>query len=645
MPGIVVALRESAVERVRAAVRKLAHLPAHQSGVFSISSKLTIGWAGPPQWIASHAWKGESGEQLHLWRFGQVFRREPAPAAVQASEILSDYVSAGIDSCCDYEGSFVIVIADMGIGSVYVVPDRLCTQPLYYTCEGDDIVVAPEVKALCTVTGSAPRWSRDGVVGFLAAGYNLGAETPFVDIHRLEMGKRLELSLNGHGLNARRFWKLDFSSTDKLVSRRNGEAALFESIKDAHRLLLADEPTFQILLSGGVDSRGMLGACQLLGARPARVITWGVLRRTPRSDASISKALAERFGLRWDFVVTGTEGFVDNCEQWAYVSELSNDNFGWYSEGLATLQDLQDAGITCSFIGDECWGWYGFARDESHAYSKVLPANVPARLLALMPERERDPAAAAYVEHIRQVMRDCDAADWTDRKDFLYLHGRVARFIFSLGYNRGHVLEQRRPFLTRTVLDVVRRLPAEFRVHKNLYRTMLKRHLPQTMGMPTASVSSLPDWSYDLRARGRLRDLFGQLLHDPLLECGVLGDLLAPGPYRELRDAFFAEMPTPVAREARAAEVLEGHVKEMLWRSPAYKFVDRWTDSRSHIGPRPSPIAPADIMRRIAILVLLERQLHRFVATSAALVNERSSAHAGLKDCGAGSSSSQPTSA
>ena len=195
-------------------------------------------------------------------------------------------------------------------------------------------------------------------MGFLAAGYNIGAQTLFAGVERLELGKMLDIALDRpRQFSVRRFWKLDFGSTDKLTRRGDAEDALFQAVKDGHRLLLADKPAFQILLSGGADSRGILGACSLLGARPAKAVTWGLLKEAPRSDASMSRALAQQFGVPWDFITTQTDDFVDNCEQWAYVSELSNDNFGWYAEGFGTLRYLQETGLPCSFIGDESWGW------------------------------------------------------------------------------------------------------------------------------------------------------------------------------------------------------------------------------------------------------------------------------------------------
>jgi hypothetical protein len=314
----------------------------------------------------------------------------------------------------------------------------------------------------------------------------------------------------------------------------------------------------------------------------------------------------------WDFVVTSTDGFVDNCEQWAYVSELSNDNFGWYAEGFGTLNHMQQTGYASSFIGDESWGCQGFAFDQFQADGKVLPPCIAPSILALMPESQRARAAEAYVANIRETTRDCQDTDWNDRKDFLYLHGRVARFIFALGYNRGHATEHRRPFLTRAVLDVVRRLPPELRSYKNLYRTTLKRHMPEAMRVPYASVNSLPDWSYDLRARQPLRDCFLGLLQDPLIERGTLGALLDPGKYRAMRDAYFAATPKPLSREAPpVTKVIKGQILQMLWSNPNYKYVDRWKNAREGGLAERSIVQPVDLLRRIAILVLLERQLNR----------------------------------
>jgi hypothetical protein len=173
------------------------------------------------------------------------------------------------------------------------------------------------------------------------------------------------------------------------------------------------------------------------------------------------------------------------------------------------------------------------------------------------------------------------------------------------------VLDQRRPHLAGCVLEVVQRLPAAFRVYKNLYLTMLQRYLPKPVRAPYPSVNSLIDWNFELRMNAALRDCFLQILHDPLIESGSLGDLIDPGRFRALRAAFFAQRPAPVSRRSRASGIVKSHAKHLVWRNPIYQHVDRWAHSRPDDMPPPT-IPPLDILRRVAIVVLLERQLHRF---------------------------------
>jgi hypothetical protein len=93
-----------------------------------------------------------------------------------------------------------------------------------------------------------------------------------------------------------------------------------------------------------------------------------------------------------------------------------------------------------------------------------------------------------YSEAIASISRHCQNSDFIDRKDFFYLHGRIARFIFSLGYYKELSTPLRRPFLSNTVLEVVRRLHARHRIWKNLYISTLHRHFPSVMAIPVNSI-------------------------------------------------------------------------------------------------------------------------------------------------------------
>ena len=112
----------------------------------------------------------------------------------------------------------------------------------------------------------------------------------------------------------------------------------------------------------------------------------------------------------------------------------------------------------------------------------------------------------------------------------------------------------------------------------------------------------------------RLRECFLGLLHDPLIESGTLGGLIEMARIqRAARRLLCGSAHAIQSQGLVASRVIKSRVKEMVWRNPTYKYLDRWMNSRLPAGRRRSDIVPPiDILRRVAILVLLERQLHRF---------------------------------
>jgi hypothetical protein len=299
--------------------------------------------------------------------------------------------------------------------------------------------------------------------------------------------------------------------------------------------------------------------------------------------------------------------------EWVYVSELVNDNIGRYGEGMAAVRQFYSTGADFTFVGDEAWGWRGHAANEVEARSHVLPAALPNALRTILRAEQVNRFESLYDDSLSRVMRECENTDATDRKDFLYLHGRVARFIFSLGYYREISSEMRRPFLSNGVLEVVRHLPKEYRVHKNLYVSMLKRFLPRTLKFPEMDVPSLPDWSYDLRNKEPVRNYFRQLLDFSNLEDSILGTMIERSAFEQARDRFFSSRVEPVNRQTSFKLRIKRAARHALVARP---HLDRFlTSARRQMTPSSSGSA-LDPLWRIALCVLLQKNLGRFRGAS-----------------------------
>ena len=78
---------------------------------------------------------------------------------------------------------------------------------------------------------------------------------------------------------------------------------------------------------------------------------------------------------------------------------------------------------------------YPDALSEMEARAAVFPPRLPAVLQKILREPFVHDAYQMYNDAITNISRHCQNVDFIDRKDFMYLHGRIARFIFSLGYS------------------------------------------------------------------------------------------------------------------------------------------------------------------------------------------------------------------
>ena len=611
MPGIVGLVGAPDLGRVATALQKISYLDTYRPSLFPLSPTLTVGCVGRPSQLDFATSDDPEHSRISVLLYGVVFGRSPRAHRISAEEVLTDYRAGGFRQLREsYDGSFSFLVADLHEQKLYIGTDRVGTQPVYYRLQQGILSFGPEVKAVLTAADADATLSEPGLVNLLITGYSPGESTLFSDVQQLGPGTLLAFDLTNRTTLLERYWKIVYEPSSTLARRGPATEALFESNRGAHGLFLADDPReFDLFLSGGMDSRGILGTLEQLGRMPDRALGWGLRDDIPRSDAWIAKQLAGEFKVDFHFMPYDTGQLAEIACEWVYVSELVNDNIGRYGEGMGAVRNFYSTGADFTFIGDEAWGWHGYAGNEAEARALVMPASLSPQLRSIVRPDKLGRFQELYGASLSRIMRDCENTDPTDRKDYLYLHGRVAGFIFSLGYYREIASEMRRPFLSNQVLEVVRRLPKEYRVHKNLFVSMLQRFLPRTMKYPEMDVPSLPDWSYDLRYKEPMRSYFRELLNFSNLEDGPLGAMIDRGAFERLRDEFFSSHVQPVNRQPSTKRRIKRAARQAVVTPPR---LDRLVTS---LRTQMAPVGPSnalDPLWRIALCVLLQRNLRRF---------------------------------
>lgn len=618
MPGIVGVLRnDGAPIAIDALLERLCHTARLETLACPISPALALGSVHRAGRDASHTLHVDDARGLAVIVAGVVLSAGPPRRRLDAKAVADEYAARGFSRFPDFDGGFVVAVADRGRDRLFVCNDRLGQLPLHYARAERAFAFAPEAKALFPALDLAPRLSTAGLVTFLSAGYCLGETTLFDGVHLLEPGTLLSIEPATLRFEKHRLWKMSYEPDPSLARREAAEEALHDAILDAHRLVLAERPAvYDLLLSGGWDSRGMLGALDELHERPTRALSFGVQRGIPRSDGALAERLAAEIGVPFRFGAYDSDSFLEHASRWAYVSELANDNFGWCTCGGGSLSDLYDPGAAFTLVGDEAWGWEGRAASEMEARGQVLPPALPDVVRRAVPEAGVTDLDALYVAEARAVIAASTDVAWEDRKDFLYIHGRLARFVFPLGWAKERLTELRRPYLANGVLDVMRRLPIDLRLQKNLYRSMLRRFMPKVARFGRDVVDNHPDWEHDLTARPALRRRMLSLLDADRFAGSALGDLLDRARFEALRDAYFASPAAPIARTApRTAEIRD----ELMGRLVPYRPIDLSMRAMRRLlsGERRVDIRTFDFMRRMALLSLLIEHLPELQGRSA----------------------------
>jgi hypothetical protein len=622
MPGAVGILRvDGRVASVSAALNKLLHFPTYDSKKIYCSERVALGVVDVADKARTFDWHFDPNARTGVLLIGTMVGTGPRCHVLDAREVLAEYQSHGFTRWAQFDGGFLVVILDILQKRLFLATDRLGQLPLYYGSRPGIFAFAPEVKGVLVHDGFEARLSTAGIINFLSAGYCFGDLTLFDDVKALEPATLLSVDLSTLTVQKTRLWKMIYEPAPELRLRRAAEDELFESILEAHKAALCDRPgRVAILLSAGLDSRGMLAALGAIGQLPQLAVTWGLPQEIPDSDVSLARRIADSFGIPFLRIPYTSETFVDNAARWCYLSELANDNFGWCAQGPETLAPLDKTPFDVLLVGDEIWGRGGFVANEMDARGAIFPPGLPAALKQMLIGPFVEIAEEMYDEAIRQVSQPCENTDFVDRKDFMYIHGRVVRFLFPIRcqYRKEFALLLRRPFLSNTVIDVVRQLPPHYRLDRNLYISMLRRHFPRVLDVPISSARSNPDWTFDIRHKVILRAYFLKLLDRDCLAQTPLSQFLDWSGFQRCYETFFSVDARGLSKQSSWLTNWQAQMAFCATQFPkAVSYLPKAARLIRSIGRTAKSWSGASseefrILRRLALLSLLQQQLGDF---------------------------------
>jgi len=204
-------------------------------------------------------------------------------------------------------GMFAFALWDAREQFLLLARDRVGIKPLYYVNTGRSLVFASELKSLLCDADVARRVNLRALDRFLTYHYGPGRETPFEGIYKLEPGHYLTVSQGK--VSNQQYWDLRF--TDERKHSRFSDAvqelqALLRRTVNDH--MISDVPV-GVLLSGGVDSTGILGYAAEHASDDLHSFTIGFAGEDFADERPFARLAASRYGTRHHEMTMTSEDF------------------------------------------------------------------------------------------------------------------------------------------------------------------------------------------------------------------------------------------------------------------------------------------------------------------------------------------------
>jgi asparagine synthase (glutamine-hydrolysing) len=205
-------------------------------------------------------------------------------------------------------GMFAFAIWDDNAKTLFLARDRVGIKPLYYSLTNESLVFASEIKAILADPSIRREIAPEVIDRFLTFLYVPGQETLLKGIQKLAPGHYLWVR-DGEA-EIKQYWDLHFAEPTPSQSLKDAEGDLVALLAEAVELhMIADVPV-GVLLSGGVDSTGVLSFAVNGTEKKISSFTVGFSGRQVADERPYARLAAETFGTQHHDMTITAEDFA-----------------------------------------------------------------------------------------------------------------------------------------------------------------------------------------------------------------------------------------------------------------------------------------------------------------------------------------------
>ena len=216
-------------------------------------------------------------------------------------------------------GMFAFAIWEENTKTLFLARDRVGIKPLYYSLTETSLVFGSEIKAILADPSIRRQIAPEMIDRFLTFLYVPGQETLLQGIRKLAPGHYL--LVKGGKVVTEQYWDLRFAETARNQSLKDAEADLTSMLAEAVKLhMIADVPV-GVLLSGGVDSTGVLSLAVDGTDKKISSYTVGFCEDGVTDERPFARLAAKKFGTQHHEMTISAKDFAAFLPQYVWHME------------------------------------------------------------------------------------------------------------------------------------------------------------------------------------------------------------------------------------------------------------------------------------------------------------------------------------
>lgn len=386
----------------------------------------------------------------------------------------------------ELNGNFIICIHDQAKGKTILANDRFGFRVHYYSLLDGTLLFAPEPKSILNYPGFEKKLDEEALVQFFSLGEFWRGRTWFQGVSMLPPASLLTYKDGQIAIS--KYWQLSYSP-DRTKTQKQFVDDLVKVFRRAVDIRLQDGLRHGVTLSGGLDSRSIAAAIAPEKRKRVIACTFG---KQESDEARIAAEVTDKLGMMGHLVLDSSPDLIiKNAE---FDVNLTD---GRLYLGLAFVYPIfrriaQEVDVVFDgFALDLTLGGSYLTKEKLDVKGKddLVPLLSKKRrftdsqLKELLTEEFYERVKHLPAEFFAQEFKDVISVEPGNASDEFAMNGHVSWMHIGDVAVRANV-EVCHPSSDIELIDIITKIPPEWRINHKIYRKFLKELSPVAASIP-----------------------------------------------------------------------------------------------------------------------------------------------------------------